>query len=321
MRFAVHHFQENGFDIVQLKDNTTGTYANIIPRCGAILNAFGIMANNSMVQVIDGFESYPDWDKTKEAGFKSAKLSPFVCRIYHSKYSWQGKDYVLDKFSLDGSALHGLIYDAPFKIVEEACNIHYAEIELRYVFPPGYAGYPFSYECYVRYRLEEDNTLGIITAIHNRSAEPLPVADGWHPYFGFGKKVNELVLRVSSDTQLEYNSELIPTGKTIPDGRWYNGLPIGDISLDNGYVLDFTQRQPLCTLHDPESGVSIDFLPDASYPYLQLYIPDERDSIAIENLSAAPDAFNNKMGLTILEPDHTKTYKVKYRLRQEANRQ
>ncbi len=267
------------------------------------------------VQVIDGFDSFSHWQTTKEMGFKSAKLSPFVCRINHSKYSWQGKDYLLDKFSLNGSALHGLIYDAPFKVVEEAFNIHYAEVELRYVFPPGNQGYPFSYECYVRYRLEEDNILGIVTAIHNRSSELLPVADGWHPYFGFGGKVNNLVLRVSSDTQLEYNTELIPTGKTIHDDRWYHGIPIGDIPLDNGYVLDFTQNQPLCTLHDPESGVSIDFLPDSSYPYLQLYIPDDRKSIAIENLSAAPDAFNNKMGLTILEPDHTKTYKVKYRLR------
>ena len=315
MRFAVHHFHENGFDIVQLKDNITGTYANIIPLCGAILNAFSIISNSREIQVIDGFDSLDDWKLSKESGFKSAKLSPFVCRTYQSRYSWQGKDYVLDKFSLDGSALHGLIYDAPFKVIEEAANIHFAEVELRYVFPPGYQGYPFSYECYVRYRLEEDNTLGIVTAIHNRSRESLPIADGWHPYFGFGKKVNDLVLKVCSDTQLEYNSELIPTGKTIHDDRWYNGIAIGDISLDNGYVLDFTQNQPLCTLKDPESGVSIDFLPDASYPYLQLYIPDERESIAIENLSAAPDAFNNKMGLTILAPDHTKTFKVKYRLK------
>jgi aldose 1-epimerase len=33
-----------------------------------------------------------------------------------------------------------------------------------------------------------------------------------------------------------------------------------------------------------------------------LYTPENRKSIAIENLSAAPDCFNNKMGLQQLEP-------------------
>jgi galactose mutarotase-like enzyme len=39
--------------------------------------------------------------------------------------------------------------------------------------------------------------------------------------------------------------------------------------------------------------------PDKEYPILQIYIPPHRNSIAIENLSGAPDNFNNKMGLVI----------------------
>jgi aldose 1-epimerase len=43
-----------------------------------------------------------------------------------------------------------------------------------------------------------------------------------------------------------------------------------------------------------------------------LYTPPHRRSIAIENLSSAPDAFNNGIGLISLDPDHTRTFSVRY---------
>lgn len=60
--------------------------------------------------------------------------------------------------------------------------------------------------------------------------------------------------------------------------------------------------------------VQLEIRPDKQYPYLQIYTPPHRNSIAIENLSAAPDAFNNKMGLITLQPGEniifTTTYKI-----------
>jgi aldose 1-epimerase len=54
--------------------------------------------------------------------------------------------------------------------------------------------------------------------------------------------------------------------------------------------------------------------PDKSYPYLQVYIPKDRKSIAIENLSATPDAFNNGMGLIIAEPATLYSFTTTYQL-------
>jgi aldose 1-epimerase len=58
--------------------------------------------------------------------------------------------------------------------------------------------------------------------------------------------------------------------------------------------------------------VQIEFHPERSYPYLQIYTPDHRKSIAIENLSAAPDAFNNGMGLKVLSPNEAVTFTTKF---------
>ena len=62
----------------------------------------------------------------------------------------------------------------------------------------------------------------------------------------------------------------------------------------------------------PEKKVQIEFHPEESYPYLQIYTPEHRKSIAIENLSGAPDAFNNGMGLKVLQPGELATFTTKY---------
>jgi aldose 1-epimerase len=48
---------------------------------------------------------------------------------------------------------------------------------------------------------------------------------------------------------------------------------------------------------------------------LQIFTPDSRQSIAIENLSGAPDCFNNGMGLVLLAPNSSKTFSVIYQVR------
>jgi aldose 1-epimerase len=47
---------------------------------------------------------------------------------------------------------------------------------------------------------------------------------------------------------------------------------------------------------------------------LQIYTPPHRKSIAIENLSSAPDAFNNKIGLIELGPEDSHAFQTRYRI-------
>jgi aldose 1-epimerase len=314
MRFAIELTHLNGWNQVILKDKETGTRATIIPSAGAILNHFSIELDGRPFNVIDGFSGADDFGNRIEKGFQSAKLSPFVCRIQDAQYKWESKLYTLQKFSLNGAALHGLIYDAPFVLIEQLITTEYAEVELKCTYPGSDPGYPFPYDCYIRYRLEGNNSLLVETAIHNRGNLSIPVADGWHPYFTFGGSIANLQLHAKTSGMLEYDHALIPTGKTLATDAWQKPAVIGDTKQDHGYLLDFSQPQPLCTLTDIEKGVSVEFHPDRSYPYLQVYTPEHRQSIAIENLSAAPDAFNNRMGLVTLEPDHTKTFSTRFKI-------
>jgi len=55
-------------------------------------------------------------------------------------------------------------------------------------------------------------------------------------------------------------------------------------------------------------------MPSSQYPYLQLYIPPDRNSIAIENLSGAPNALNNKMGLHVVKPQNNIVFDTSYQV-------
>jgi aldose 1-epimerase len=87
-----------------------------------------------------------------------------------------------------------------------------------------------------------------------------------------------------------------------------------NISLDNCFELSFDEPLPHCTLSDTRLGLALYIYPERSYPYLQVYTPEHRKSIAIENLSSAPDAFNNNMGLIELGPEDSQAFTTRLRI-------
>jgi aldose 1-epimerase len=300
--------------IVVTLENAAGVSAEIIPSAGGILNGLHLMTGDGSLNVIDGYTGPDDFHKRVHEGFNSAKLSPFVCRLNQSSYSWKGKLYKLDqKFVLNGSALHGILYDAPFDVMEKSNTENQCSVTLRYQYDGHIEGYPFPYNCTIRYCLDNTGKLTIQTHLSNPAAaeQAIPISDGWHPYFRLGGKVDEAWLEIASDTMLEYDDQLVPTGKYIFNSEFYPGRKIGNLKLDNGFKLK-DNISPLCTLKTDK--VCLEFIAVKNYPFLQLYIPDHRNSIAIENLSAAPDAFNNGIGLTILEPGAKADFEVQIRI-------
>ena len=227
--------------------------------------------------------------------------------------------YFIEKFLLGGSALHGLLYDAIFEVINQYADEVSAGVELKYSYPGSDNGYPFQYDCVVAYHLKRDNELSIVTEIINKDKTSMPIQDGWHPYFTFGGKIDELQLEFKSKQQLIFDTGLVPTGEMITYKEFESIKKIGDTSLDNCFTINFADQavangNAVCILRDPTKKLQLEIIPDAHYPYLQIYTPPHRNSIAIENLSAAPDAFNNKIGLITLSPGEniifTTTYKI-----------
>ena len=309
MPFTVSIHEQEAFPVITLHDTDTGCEAEIYT-FGGLLNAFKIPLANNLVNIVDGFNSVADAIKNITNGFKSAKLSPFVCRMYKGNYHFDSKAYHVNKYYLKQHAIHGLVYDGIYSIVNTSADASQAKVTLAYQYSGSDDGYPFTYNITLNWKLEAGNKLTVATTVVHHNIQPIPLADGWHPYFRLGESVDDCTLQFNSGTQLEFDDDLLPTGKTLEDTRFINGSSLKGICLDNSYQLDPSVPQRLCVFSNKVLKLTVE--PDNSYPILQIYTPDHRKSIAIENLSGAPDNFNNGMGLILLPPEEEKTFSTSY---------
>ena len=302
---------DSGCPVIILRDKISGCEAEIYA-FGGLLNAFHITGKYQKTNVIDGFASVQDAKQNITNGFKSTKLSPFVCRMQKGHYRFAEKDLTVQKFFLSGHAIHGLLFDAVFEVTGTESNDQLASVTLKHEYAATDLGYPFAYNMTINWKLEAGNTLTVTTAISHNNTDAIPLADGWHPYFTLGGSVDDWILQFDSTTQLEYNTELLPTGNTFTDNRFTKGTLLQGIELDNSFELTKDSAKPRCVLQNDKLKLTIQ--PDKTYPILQVYIPEHRKSIAIENLSGAPDNFNNGIGLILLPPGEIKIFTTSYKV-------
>lgn len=314
MAFTVSIDKEQGFPIVTLKNTLTGTEAEIYA-FGGLLNALKVPMGNKLFNMIDGFGGREDVTLNLINGFRSAKLSPFVCRMHNGDYSFEGTSYHVNKHYLKEHAIHGLIYDLVYDITDSEANSHHASVTMQGRYDGTDIGYPFPYLVKLIWQLEAGNKISVRTKVTNLHTSAIPLADGWHPYFTLGGVVDEWMIQFDGTTQLEYDAALLPSGKKFEDLRFIEGCSLEGVQLDNSFELNFTENQARCVLSNADLSLTIE--PDSSYPLLQLYIPDHRKSIAIENLSGAPDNFNNGMWLIHLQPGEEKIFTTSYTVTQK----
>jgi aldose 1-epimerase len=315
MAFIVESKNENGFNKIILKDSIAQSSVEILPSCGAILHAITVLHKGSFINVIEQYSSVEDFaDNVEAKGFKSCKLSPFACRLKNATYHFGETQYTVDKFLMGESAIHGLLYDAAFEVTSHQANEEEANVVLSFAYKGTNPGYPFCYDCNVTYTLKKENRLHISTEVINKDKGLIPVQDGWHPYFTLGGKIDDLQLEFQGKEKIIFDDGLIPNGETIPYHEFDSLKKIGDTFLDNCFSLNFAECQPLCVLRNPVLQLQLEVFPDTSYPYLQLYTPPHRNSIAIENLSAIPDAFNNGTGLITLAPQTNAIFSTAYKI-------
>lgn len=295
--------------MIQIRDTDLDVTIEISTK-GALLNRWELKQAGNTHSFIVGNSFEKGWNEFEKAGFRSAKMSPFVCRLHQGQYAHLNKNYTIEHFYLGEHAIHGIIYDALFSITSSEIQEHQVSVVLEYHYTANDKGFPFKYSLQVKWTLEKNNIISVATTVTNHSETIIPMVDGWHPYFTLGGTIDNCTLQFLSEGKMEYDADLLPTGKTIPDKSFDQGKRLGTDHLDDGYVLE--SSAPKCRLENDEFILTVH--PSAQYPYLQLYTPPDRQSIAIENLSGAPDAFNNKIGLQLLKPYENVVFETSYQV-------
>jgi aldose 1-epimerase len=256
--------------------------------------------------ILDGYTTYEKLIENK--GSRSKKMTPFPNRIPSGEYSFRGKTYDLPlNKEKENCAIHGLVYDKEFILKKQKVTKESAIVHLQYIYKKDYQGYPFHFRLDIFPALKKDFGFSCVTQITNLGKEPLPMGDGYHPYFKTKTKVDELYLQIPSTERVVVDKRMIPTGKMVEFKKFKELKQIGKQEFDTGFVLKRNGKNNIARviLYDKNQDLAIipwQQIGKEKYNYLQLYIPKDRKSIAVEPMSCMTNAFNNKNGLIILKP-------------------
>lgn len=314
MSFTIHQLHQDGLDITEIKNNKNASRVQILPSSGALWHGWIIRHQNEDLNLLNHYKDKSDLQSNLSDSYKNAKLNPFACRIPEGKYSFQGKEYEFARKFKDGSAIHGLLFNQPFEQERITQNDEQASVSFHYGYRKDDPGFPFDYDCTITYTLHSNNEVSLETKVRNIGTATMPLVDGWHPYFTTGSQVDDCFLMFAADQIVEFDEKLIPTGKLLPYDTFLKERKIGNIELDNSFIVSKEAAQPKCIFTDKVKNIKLAIYPSDNYPIIQLYIPPDRKSIAIESLSGAPDAFNNGIGLILLKPGEEKVFAVTYKI-------
>lgn len=239
--------------------------------------------------------------------YKGVLLYPFVNRLQDGVYEFQG-----NKFSFPvnepstKTALHGFVFNRKPDITVTDASDEEIVVKLAFEHDSSFAPYPFDGRLTVTYRLSDNDGFSVDFLVENLGEQAMPVAVGWHPYFCLPGALADWQLSLADVKMVDVDSRLLPTGELASFEGFTQLHPLGEIRLDNCFVL--TKKAPIqiTRLWSPvsKSGLSIwQQTQDAQFNYLQLCIPPTRDAIAIEPVTANINAFNNNQGLITLKPN------------------
>ncbi|MCE4607648.1 MAG: aldose 1-epimerase [Caldisphaeraceae archaeon] len=210
-----------------------------------------------------------------------AILVPFANRIREGKYTFEGKEYALER-NEEGNAIHGLILDKRFSIREKSDD----SVSLEYLLSN--RGYP------AKIRVEVSYTLGVSSlktkiSVTNIDSVSAPLVVGAHPYF-----------LVSDDWKIE--------PKKVKKCLAINHIPTGKIiDFDLSTNKEYDDCFYICGSLRLISSYSSIRISSSNMCFYQIYT-GVKGAVAIEPMSGVPDAFNNKIGLKILKSHNTASY-------------
>ncbi len=288
------------FKRITLLNSITGEHVSIVPSYGGNVMTMVLDNENELFNIIEA-----DISKQKlveNCCHRNAKLFPFPNRISDGKYTVNGNTFQLAiNQKAENNAIHGFVFDKPFKVVESVADDNMAMLLLEYNYDGTIDGYPFLFNLQIQYKLSKEGFKMKTTVVNTGNAN-LPMGDGWHPYFSLNQLVNDHYLELPSSKRILVDNRMIPTGEFQIYDTFNELTIIGDTKLDDGFLIEGRQKS-VTKLRNEFKDITINVWQDSNtdaYNYLQIYIPPNRMSIAIEPMSCSTNAFNNGKGLTML---------------------
>ncbi len=241
-------------------------------------------------------------------------LAPWPNRIRDGLWMLDGTPQQLDLTDVGNhNAIHGLLRSRPYRVAQQGANAVTLEAT---VFPQH--GYPFVLDTSVRYEVVAGGIV-VTHSFRNESPSSAPFAVGAHPFFRVGDvPVGDLTLTLAAGSRFVLDDQLIPGEELAVDGSEFDlrgGRRVGDLDLDTpfGRVSHDADGRARHRLTAPD-GRFTEVWQGPDFGFVQAFTPhvfprprpSEPDAlgqaVAIEPMTAPPNAFNSGIGLRWLGP-------------------
>lgn len=281
-----------------------GGHRAVVTESGAALR--GLWAGDR--SLVDGFG--PD---EQAPGGRGQVLVPWPNRIRDGRYSLDGADLqlALTEPRLH-NASHGLVRWAAWRAVDHTDDAVTMAVRI-----PAQTGYPWTLDVSLTYALADDG-LRVTHSATNRATSPAPYAAGMHPYLVAGSSpLADWEMTFAAGSRLETDDRLLPTATVPVPGTSYDasgGRPVGGLVLNHAFTDLARDADGIASLRlwDPRDRTGVELWADEKHRWFQLYTGDDsatrpRGSVAVEPMTAPPDAFNSGTDLVRLAPGETFT--------------
>jgi aldose 1-epimerase len=221
-------------------------------------------------------------------------MAPWCNRIGAEPTEVNGRTVSVPSNFPDGTAIHGQVYDARWKVEsDDSLGI-----------VAGGDGWPWRYRCSLRVTIA-DAALTIEQSITNLAHSPMPAGLGLHPWFR-----RPLGLAVHADAVLHSNLDPDATVEAVSGSFDLRGMgPVPD-DLDATWL---APRDPAVELRWPEIGVTATMrVRSAAGVCIVVASPSSLDAVAVEAQTHAPQGLRRFLrgepgALKALEPGATMT--------------
>ena len=237
-------------------------------------------------------------------GAHGANLVPWPNRVFGGGYRFMGQDYRLPLTEPEaGNAIHGLIRWLPFW----ATHLTQTSVALESVLHPT-PWYPFLLRVRFGYELSS-NGLVVTTEVLNQGTQACPVAIGHHPYLSPGNdQTIDSALFSTSANQVRPR----PERSEAADTHLEQPEVVGDRVLDTTFAFPAAarNRRGWARLTGTDHH-TVELWTDQNYRYLQIFsgdtLPDQRrrKAMAVEPMTAPPNALQSGQDLLVLQPQET----------------
>jgi aldose 1-epimerase len=299
--------------IIEIVDRESGSAARILVSQGFNCFSWRPALSEGPREMFWAEPEFERGDKRPSSG-GNPLLFPFPGRIGGAAFTFEGREYRLEPSDAYGNAIHGFVFNRPWRAVEQTEGKVVGEFHASVDDAKILDHWPSDFRIHVSYEVRGRE---LLSDIHytNMGRRNLPCGFGTHAYFRLpladGGAVGDTIVTAPVDHYWELE-RMVPTGKIIadrPDQSLVDGLRLLDHQFDTVFTRVEHDADGLSRtrLTDPATKRQLTQTFDRSFTQCVIYTPGHRQAICLEPYTCVPDAIRlaaegHKTGLQILKP-------------------